>query len=179
VCFYEKMMGLDVGYKCALEPNEFNQPHTQRPTPNAYRRLANALMNHECVFIRENVSKMLSYRQTLERAYAVPAPIVALPPMLERSYAVPAPIVALPPMLERSYAVPAPLTMASVCLLERAYAVPAPLTDADIAAIITPPRTMTMERAYAVPAPLTDADIGLLTTLPALPSFSAWVKDDE
>jgi hypothetical protein len=93
-------------------------------------------MNHECVFIRENVSKMLSYRQTLERAYAVPAPIVAfpLPPMLERSYAVPAPIVAMP---------------------------------------------MTLERAYAVPAPLTDADLGLLTTLPALPSFSAWVKDDE
>jgi hypothetical protein len=102
-------------------------------------------MNHECIFIRENVSKMLSYRQTLERAYAVPAPLVAPPPMT----------------------------------LERSYAVPAPLTDADIAAILTPPQTMTMERAYAVPAPLTDADIGLLTTLPALPSFSTWVKEDD
>lgn len=50
---------------------------------------------------------------------------------LERAYAVPAPLVARVP-LERANAVPAPVLAAQWVPLERANAVPAPLTDADL-----------------------------------------------
>ena len=89
---------------------------------------------HTVAFYKPTPSRALAspFSATSSSLVSLASLAMATPKMpLERAHAVPAPIVYRAP-LERAYAVPAPVVAAQWIPLERTYAVAAPLTDADL-----------------------------------------------